>query len=322
VGRRLVIPSGRSFFDPGADVTNPSLTAAAELTTARQHFYLPRKVADPFDHSALVDYDVTICSSLARATCWEYGCRRLRLPGAAAGARDQPNRNRTATAFDALGMVVATAVMGKDTERLGDLLEGFDADPPLAIVQAFTIDPQAQAVALLERPRRASSTTSIVINASANRPLSPCWRARRTSAILAALRPEFRSTSSTPTALAGRSRKSFRPKRAMRRSARPTSPVAGDIRPGDLILDPQRAPVPAHALRRWVGTGRTVFNNKGKPVRQYEPFFSATHLYEPEREMTDTGSARWSSTTRSCVSWPRCTPTTPMTRWCSTHGSR
>ena len=25
---------------------------------------------------------------------------------------------------------------------------------------------------------------------------------------------------------------------------------------------------------RWVGSGWTIFNNKGKPVRQYEPFFS------------------------------------------------
>ena len=25
---------------------------------------------------------------------------------------------------------------------------------------------------------------------------------------------------------------------------------------------------------RWVGSGWTIYNNKGKPVRQYEPFFS------------------------------------------------
>jgi len=31
---------------------------------------------------------------------------------------------------------------------------------------------------------------------------------------------------------------------------------------------------------RWIGSGWTIFNNKGKPVRQYEPFFSATHGYE------------------------------------------
>ena len=32
--------------------------------------------------------------------------------------------------------------------------------------------------------------------------------------------------------------------------------------------------------QRWVGSGWTIFNNKGKPVRQYEPFFSATHQFE------------------------------------------
>jgi hypothetical protein len=32
--------------------------------------------------------------------------------------------------------------------------------------------------------------------------------------------------------------------------------------------------------RRWVGTGWTIFNNKGKPVRQYEPFFSDTQQFE------------------------------------------
>jgi hypothetical protein len=31
---------------------------------------------------------------------------------------------------------------------------------------------------------------------------------------------------------------------------------------------------------RWVGSGWTIFNNKGNPVRQYEPFFSATHGLE------------------------------------------
>src|SRR5205823_19228 len=31
---------------------------------------------------------------------------------------------------------------------------------------------------------------------------------------------------------------------------------------------------------RWVGSGWTVFNNKGKPVRQYEPFFTDSHRFE------------------------------------------
>src|SRR5262249_30834510 len=34
---------------------------------------------------------------------------------------------------------------------------------------------------------------------------------------------------------------------------------------------------------RWVGTGEKVYNNKGKPIRQYEPFFSATPQFSIEK---------------------------------------
>ena len=30
---------------------------------------------------------------------------------------------------------------------------------------------------------------------------------------------------------------------------------------------------------RWVGSGWTIFNNKGKPVKQFEPFFDDTHAF-------------------------------------------
>ena len=36
----------------------------------------------------------------------------------------------------------------------------------------------------------------------------------------------------------------------------------------------------ASGAPRWVGTGWTIYNNKGQPVRQFEPFFSATHNFE------------------------------------------
>ncbi|HPS40353.1 MAG TPA: RHS repeat protein, partial [Candidatus Cloacimonadota bacterium] len=36
---------------------------------------------------------------------------------------------------------------------------------------------------------------------------------------------------------------------------------------------------------RWVATGRTVYNNKGKVIKQYEPWFSASDQYEPEDEL-------------------------------------
>src|SRR5690606_23859119 len=44
---------------------------------------------------------------------------------------------------------------------------------------------------------------------------------------------------------------------------------AGTLVDGGPIIDP-----------RWVGTGWTIYNNKGKPVRQYEPFFDDTHQFK------------------------------------------
>ncbi len=39
----------------------------------------------------------------------------------------------------------------------------------------------------------------------------------------------------------------------------------------------------------WVGNGRTVLDNKGRPVKHYEPYFSVNHLYESDRQLTDVG---------------------------------
>jgi len=40
---------------------------------------------------------------------------------------------------------------------------------------------------------------------------------------------------------------------------------------------------------RWIGNGRTVLNNKGNTVKQYEPYFSVTHKYEDLKELVETG---------------------------------
>ncbi|MBI4704888.1 MAG: toxin, partial [Deltaproteobacteria bacterium] len=62
-------------------------------------------------------------------------------------------------------------------------------------------------------------------------------------------------------------------------------------------LDPQGHPVKdgqdnlvyEHADPRWVGTGRTVYDNKGNPIKQYEPYFSATVEYEDDPDIVQWG---------------------------------
>ena len=40
---------------------------------------------------------------------------------------------------------------------------------------------------------------------------------------------------------------------------------------------------------RWIGTGRTVVNNKNNPVLHYEPYFSVTPAFETDQQLVETG---------------------------------
>jgi len=58
---------------------------------------------------------------------------------------------------------------------------------------------------------------------------------------------------------------------------------------GALELDGAGELILVQASPRWVGSGRTVFDNKGNPVKQYEPYFSSTNAYEDETEVRERG---------------------------------
>src|SRR5205085_2166904 len=51
---------------------------------------------------------------------------------------------------------------------------------------------------------------------------------------------------------------------------------------GKIILDADGQPLmtATSSNPRWVGSGWRIFNNKGNPVCEYEPFFTDTHHFE------------------------------------------
>jgi RHS repeat-associated protein len=296
------VPTGRVFLSP-----NSTNDAAHEFAYARSHFFLPHRVRDPFHTSAVstesfVTYDnynlLVVKTRDARdnvvtvATKDDTGNAGIRINYRVLQPYwvTDPNGNRTQVGFDALGMVVATAVMGKPGENLGDLLEDVDADPLLAVLQDFIADPQGKAASLLGK-----ATTRILYDLEryerAGQPPFAATLARETHFHDAGGdRTKIQIGFSYSDGFGREIQKKIQAEagKAPQREADMPMPT-GDIRPGDLVRDAEGKPIPANTLRRWVGTGRTVFNNKGKPVKQYEPFFSTTQLYEPEREMTDTG---------------------------------
>ena len=297
------IPSGQVFYS--RDIGN----TPAELAFARQHFFQPHRFQDPFGNNTFVSYDTHDLLLLEtedalgnKVTAGERSTTAGPDPQPRTISKlnyrvlqpelvTDPNGNRSEVRFDVLGMVVGTAVMGKSTEPLlGDSLEGFQADLTLDEVRQFIANPKDKASALLK-----GASTRVVYDLDR---FKRCGQAPFAATLAREIHVHDPGGDRSPIQVSFTYSDGFGREVETKIQAEPGdapqrgTPIllaCGDIAPGPLVLDVNRKPVPGPANPRWVGKGRTVYNNKGKPVKQYEPFFSSTHLHEVEPEMTDTG---------------------------------
>jgi RHS repeat-associated protein len=275
------LPSGRSFFSP-----DPVDHPASELAAARAHFFLPRRFRDPFGQAAVVGHDAL--DLLMRQTrdplnnriAVEANDYRVLQPQLVS----DPNRNRSEVAFDALGMVVGTAVMGKAAPGPleGDSLAGFVPDPSQSALDAFFTDPVEANSADTKRSQATSASRNLLAGATSrivydldrfarSRQAHPNNPAQWQPAVAATISRETHVSDENGTP--SRLQVSFSYSDGFGREIQKKI----QAEPGRLSpLDPTSAQLNP----RWVGSGWTVFNNKGKPVRQYEPFFSATNGFE------------------------------------------
>ncbi|HEY1892792.1 MAG TPA: SpvB/TcaC N-terminal domain-containing protein [Steroidobacteraceae bacterium] len=253
------MPSGRTYYQTAA------ATATLEKTEAQEHFYLPRRFEDAFGNAVVADYDppndllLTRTSDALNNTVSVVNDYRVLAPS----VLTDPNGNRSAVAFDALGLVAGTAVMGKSSENLGDSLGGFSADLAQSQIDAFYAadDPHTLAAALL-----GTATTRIVYDPTrfqTSRAAAPTDPSQWQPVFAATL---ARETHVSDLALGQTSKIqiSFGYSDGYGREIQKKI----QAEPGAVV---DKGPV---INPRWVGSGWTIFNNKGKPVRQYEPFFS------------------------------------------------
>lgn len=250
---RWWVPSGRVFLSPGTDDASVD-----ELAYAVRHFFAPQRFRDSFGHTASVRWDrhdllivetrdpvgnvVTAGERDAHdVPVWPGNDYRVLKPRLVM----DPNRNRQEVAFDALGRVTGTAVMGKPGESLGDSLEGFRAELTEAEIVAHIAHPFADPEAVL-----GPATTRTVYNPFASPPVVYALSRETHAAALA-------------HGEATKIQHAFGYSDGYGREIQRKGQAGED-----------------GGQRRWVGTGWTVFNNKGQPVRRFEPFFSATHRFE------------------------------------------
>jgi len=261
------IPSGRAFFSP-----DPDAGPEAELAEARAHFFLPRRHQDPFGQPAFVDFDdhdllmVETRDALGNRVTVEANDYRVLQPRLVS----DPNRNQTEVAFDALGLVVGTAVMGKPGERLGDSLAGFEPEPSETQREAFFGQPRQASVS---QPNTGEATATVheLLAGATTRIVYDLDRFMRSG------EPPFAATIARETHVCdlenGEKSKlqiSFSYSDGFGREIQQkVQAEPGPLQEGGPLVNP-----------RWIGSGWTIFNNKGQPVRQYEPFFDDTHAFK------------------------------------------
>ncbi|SDW57152.1 RHS repeat-associated core domain-containing protein [Marininema mesophilum] len=290
------IPSGRVYRSP-----NTTDSSTQELTYAQAHFFLPHRYRDPFHTDSLytetlVKYDTY--DLLVQETRDAYGNHTTvgernadSIQPLVRQGQDyrvlqpilvmDPNRNRLAVAFDVLGQVVGTAVMGKpeDSPRRGDLLADFIPNLIQSAVTAHLLDPLADPHTLLGK-----ATTRLVYD------LFAYYRTKDKMnpqpAVIYSMAREIHDADLT----SGQQTKiqhsisyfdGFGRQIQKKIQAEPGPVPKRDTATGHVItVNGQPDMIANDVSSRWVGSGWTVYNNKGKPVRQYEPFFTDTHLFE------------------------------------------
>ena len=266
------IPSGKVYYSP-----NKEDSFAEELAFAKDHFFLPHRFQDPFGNFSTVAYDKyslllqevrdpldNVITTVIREengekiTALDY---RVLQPYLVI----DPNDNRTEIAFDALGMVVATAVMGKEGENEGDLLDGFKGNLEMenlsqADINKFFEDPRGQ----IAEDLLGKATTRIIYDI--NRYENELDSTKKQPVFAATLARETHVSDPLPQD-GLKIQVSFSYSDGFGREIqKKIQAEPGPLEEGGPVVDP-----------RWVGSGWTIFNNKGKPVKKYEPFFDDTH---------------------------------------------
>jgi hypothetical protein len=255
------IPSGRQAFDP-------------------DQFFLPVQTQDPFGQVATVVYDrhrllpVKTIDPLQNAVQIKNNYRVMQPQQIT-----DPNGNRDQVVFDALGLVAGTAVMGKAPPALpeGDSLAGFTPDLTPAEINHFLADPLGRAAESL-----GTATTRIIYDLERYRqseqPVYAATLARETH--VSDLQPGQASKVQVSFLYSDGFGRELQTKIQAEPGDAPRRGADGVLKCTENLV---------HTDPRWVGTGRTIYNNKGKPVKQYEPFFSPTHGYESEPGLVECG---------------------------------
>jgi RHS repeat-associated protein len=236
---------------------------------AAEHFYLPERYTDPFDNTTVLKfdrYDLFLESSqdpLGNAVTIEKFDFRVLAPR----EMEDINGNLSQVLFDVLGMPAAMALKGKGTEgdNLDDFTDAMINPDPQTVLEFFTGNYHANAA------------SNLLGNATARF----LYHFGEQSA---GGTPPFANHPACAASI-------VREKHVAHLAENEISAVQSAFEYSDghgaaLVKKAQAEPEPEGTLLRWIASGKTILNNKGKPVKQYEPYFSSNeHRFEETIEV-------------------------------------
>ncbi|MBA2937207.1 insecticidal toxin complex protein [Paenibacillus sp. CGMCC 1.16610] len=254
------------------------------IADARNRFYLPVSYTDPYGAKTKVQYDSSyrlyieeIEDSAGNRTRAElYNFRTLSVQ-----RMKDPNQNITEAIKDELGLVKAMAVFGKGDEA-DDLigLNEFSSPSEATLVNDFFLAPAAHGKDLLQH-----ATARFVYDFDA-------YQNSGKPVVVASISREehYKINNNSPVQI-GLEYSNGLGQVVMKKAQSEPGPAKQVIVNPDnsyLVTDIDTALMNPKQLR-WIGNGRTVLNNKGNAVKQYEPYFSVAHQYEELKELVETG---------------------------------
>ncbi|MFV8753052.1 SpvB/TcaC N-terminal domain-containing protein [Nannocystaceae bacterium ST9] len=214
-------------------------------------FYAVTEATDPFGNVYTTAYDdhtlLTVSSTdpLGNTVSAEHDYRLL-----TPWQLTDPNGNRTQVAFDILGFVTKTAVMGKSGDSDGDTLE----DP------TSTFEYDLFCWSTTGKPNWAKTRMRETHQDEETR-----WLEQRT----------YFSGGGGVVMVKAQARPGLAPERDEN---------------GELVLDDGEVVlVDTSPDLRWIGNGRVIKDNKGNVVKAYEPYYSSIPDYEDEAELVERG---------------------------------
>ncbi|CAN5793742.1 hypothetical protein BH11BAC3_BH11BAC3_12900 [soil metagenome] len=242
--------------------------ASGTQTFDAAHFYQVTKVTDPFGHNTHITYDPDYHFYISQtedalrniSAVVKFNFRTL-----SPYVMKDINDNRTGVRTDALGMVISSFVMGKATENLGDKIE---IDSPELTVNDFSAN---KIEYTLFNYKDHGQPNFVKTKISDTYPHIP-------AALNEQVYESYAYSDGSGNVLM--TKVQAEPGKAKEITINADKTVTVNI-VDTSSFNPKRL--------RWIGNGRTILNNKGKPVKQYEPYFSTNHDYEDAKELVEQG---------------------------------